>query len=55
MSQTPYIDGVVSQLEPMVKQLRDAKLDETEKGVRSLQEKIDWLKGSDASKAKEAM
>jgi hypothetical protein len=55
MSRTPYIDDVVSQLEPKVQTLRDAKIEGTEKGVRSLQEKVDWLKGPDAGKAKEAM
>ena len=55
MSQTPYIDDVVSQLTPMVNRLRDAGLDGTKEGVTSMQEKLDWLNGPDASKAKRAM
>jgi hypothetical protein len=50
MSQTPYIDDVVSQLEPKVQTLRDAKIEGTEEGVRLLQEKLDLLKGPDAGK-----
>jgi hypothetical protein len=49
-SQTPYIDDVVSQLEPKVQTLRDAKIEGTEEGVRLLQEKLDLLKGPDAGK-----
>jgi hypothetical protein len=55
MSRTPYIDNVVSQLGPKVQTLLDAKIEGTEEGVRLLQERLDWLKGSDASKAKMAM